>query len=88
MTGRTAVARPVMRGAMPHTHQGIPIIHMPQRRVIMQRTLWAEKFVDSFSSRPLTAECVFHSPQYIDRGKQKEVCDLLLMLRGNAILCR
>ena len=52
----------------------------------MQRTLWAEKFVDSFSSRPLTAECVFHSPQYVDRGKQKEVCDFLLVLRSNAIL--
>ena len=52
----------------------------------MERTLWAENFVDSFSSRPLTAECVFHSPQYIDRGKQKEVCDLLFILRGNAIL--
>jgi hypothetical protein len=54
--------------------------------MLVQRTLWAEKFVDSFSSRPLTAECVFHSPQYIDRGKQKEVCDFLLVLRGNAIL--
>lgn len=52
----------------------------------MQRTLWAEKFVDSFSSRPLTNECVFYSPQYIDGRKQKEVCDFLLMLRGNAIL--
>lgn len=52
----------------------------------MQRTLWAEKFVDSFSSRPLAAECVFHSPQYLDRGRQKEVCDFLLVLRGNAVL--
>ena len=52
----------------------------------MQRTRCAEKFVDSFSSRPLTAECVFHSPQYIDRRRQKEVCDFLLVLRGNAIL--
>jgi len=54
--------------------------------VIVERTLWAEKFVDTFSSRPLTAECVFHSPQYIDKGKQKEVCDLLLILRRDAIL--
>jgi len=52
----------------------------------MQRTLWAEKFVAGFSSRPLTSECVFHSPQFIDGGKQKEVCDFLLVLRGNAIL--
>ncbi len=52
----------------------------------IKRTLWAEKFVDTFSSRPLTAECVFHSPQYIDKGNQKEVCDLLLILRRNAIL--
>lgn len=54
--------------------------------MIVERTLWAEKFVDTFSSRPLTAECVFHSPQYIDKDKQKEVCDLLLILRRNAIL--
>ena len=52
----------------------------------MQRTLWAEKFVDSFSSRPLTAEYVFHSPQYIDKGTQKELCDLLLVVRGDGIL--
>jgi|SRR6185295_1741562 len=54
--------------------------------LIVQRTLWAEKIVEGLSSRPLTAECVFHSPKYIDRGKQKEVCDLLLVLRGSAIL--
>ena len=54
--------------------------------MIVERTLWAEKFVDTFSSRPLTAECVFHSPQYIDKDKQKEVCDHLLILRRNAIL--
>ena len=52
----------------------------------MQRTLWAEKFFDNFSSIPLTAECIFRSPQYIKSGKQKEVCDFLLMLRDNAIL--
>lgn len=54
--------------------------------MIVQRTLWAEKFFDSFSSRPLTSECVFRSPQYTNRGKQKEVCDFLLVLRGKAIL--
>lgn len=59
---------------------------MPGGTIIVQRTLWAETFVGGFSSRPLTAECVFHSPQYIDRGTQKEVCDFLLVLRGNAIL--
>jgi hypothetical protein len=52
----------------------------------VQRTVWAEKFFNTFSSRPLTAECVFHSPQYFDKRKQKEVCDFLLVLRGNAIL--
>lgn len=52
----------------------------------MQRTDWAEKFVESFSSIPLTAECVYHSPKYIDRGKEKEVCDLLIILRGKGIL--
>lgn len=59
---------------------------MDAGRVTVQRTLWAERFFDSFSSRPLTAECVFRSPQYRDRGKEKEVCDFLLVLRGNAIL--
>jgi len=52
----------------------------------MQRTDWAEDFVEIFSSRPLTAECIFHSPKYIDRGLEKEVCDLLIILRGKAIL--
>jgi hypothetical protein len=59
---------------------------MVKGRVIVQRTLWAERYFNSFSSRPLTAECVFCSPQYTDRGKQKEVCDFLLVLRGKAIL--
>ena len=52
----------------------------------MQRTDWAEKFVESFSSIPLTAECVYYSPKYIDKGKEKEVCDLLIILRGKGIL--
>lgn len=52
----------------------------------MHRTKWAEKFVENFSSIPLTAECVYHSPKYIDRGIEKEVCDLLIILRGKGIL--
>ncbi|SRR6266436_453932 len=51
-----------------------------------QRTQIAERFVESFAGVPLTAECVFRSPQYLDKGTQKEVCDFILVLRDQAIL--
>lgn len=51
-----------------------------------QRTEWAERFVEHFSGIPLTAECVYFSPQFLDKGVQKEVCDFLIILRGEAIL--
>jgi hypothetical protein len=52
----------------------------------MQRTDEAEIFVEQFAGVPLTAECVYYSPQRIDRGSQKEVCDFLIILRDEAIL--
>lgn len=51
-----------------------------------QRSQIAERFVESFAGVPLTAECVYRSPQYLDKGIQKEVCDFLIILRGEAIL--
>lgn len=50
------------------------------------RTIQAERFVDWFASIPLTAECVFYSPQYLDKRIQKEVCDFLIILRQECIL--
>src|SRR6266498_2724477 len=53
---------------------------------MIMRTTWAERFFETFAGVPLTAECVFHSPQYLDKRTQKEVCDFLIILRGKAIL--
>jgi hypothetical protein len=50
------------------------------------RTTSAERFFEHFAGIPLTAECVYYSPQFLDKGIQKEVCDFLLVLRGEAIL--
>ncbi len=52
----------------------------------LQRTKFAEEFFDRFASVPLTAEFVFYSPQYLKNNIQKEVCDFLLILKGEAIL--
>ncbi len=51
-----------------------------------QRTQIAERFVESFAGVPLTSECVYRSPQYVDKGTQKEVCDFIIALRNQAIL--
>ncbi len=51
----------------------------------MQRTDWAEIFLEKFSSVPLTWENVFRSTEYLDKTN-KEVVDLLLVLRGEGIL--
>lgn len=51
-----------------------------------QRTQIAERFVETFAGVPLTAECVYRSPQYLDKGTQKEVCDFIILLRDQAIL--
>lgn len=51
-----------------------------------KRSVWAERFFEHFAGIPLTAECVYYSPQFSDKGIQKEVCDFLIVLRGEAIL--
>lgn len=50
------------------------------------RTIEAERFFAAFASVPLTAECVFYSPQYLDKSGQEEVCDFLIVLRNEGIL--
>lgn len=50
----------------------------------MQRTDWAEIFVEHFTQAPLTAECVFRSPKYLPADK--ELCDHILLLRKDGIL--
>lgn len=50
------------------------------------RTKWAERFAAEFVSKPLIAEWVFLSPQFIDGRSQKEVCDLIFQLRNAGIV--
>jgi hypothetical protein len=50
-----------------------------------QRTRYAEHFVEQWFGELLTSEWVFRSPQVVD-GTQKEVADLLLLLRNRGIL--
>jgi hypothetical protein len=50
------------------------------------RTKWAERFAAEFTSKPLVAEWVFSNPQFIDGRSQKEVCDLIFLLRNRAIV--
>lgn len=52
----------------------------------MSRTDWAEEFVAQFSSFPLSRECVYHSPKYLKKGIEKEVCDHLIIMKEEAIL--
>jgi hypothetical protein len=52
----------------------------------VSRTDWAEEFVAQFSSLPLSRECVYHSPKYIKKGIEKEVCDHLIIMKKEAIL--
>jgi hypothetical protein len=49
------------------------------------RTTWAEEQAAKFCGFPLAAETVFLRTKY-QRGGEKEVCDLLLALRGEAIV--
>ena len=51
-----------------------------------QRTRWAETYLNRFVASPLTAECVFFSAKFLDKGIEKELCDFLLILKGRAIL--
>lgn len=52
----------------------------------MQRTDQAEIFAENFVGLPLTAECVYRSPKYLDGKTEKEVCDHLLILRNAGIV--
>ena len=54
--------------------------------MIEKRSTWAEHFFERFVGIPLTAECIYYSPQFLDKGIQKEVCDFLIVLRDEAIL--
>ena len=54
--------------------------------MVQSRTIAAEKFVEKFAGVPLTAECVFYNPKYLDKSVEKELCDFLIILRGEAIL--
>jgi hypothetical protein len=49
------------------------------------RTSWAEEQAAAFCSAPLTAETVFLRARY-QKGGEKEVSDLVLALRGDAVL--
>jgi hypothetical protein len=49
------------------------------------RTTWAEELIATLCGFPLTAETVFLRVKY-QRGGEKEVCDLLPALRGEAIV--
>jgi hypothetical protein len=53
---------------------------------MQERTRWAEEFVEQFASLPLVREWVFRAPHRMDRGLEKEVCDLIVALRGDALL--
>lgn len=50
------------------------------------RTLNVERVVRDLVSLPLMRENVFHSAKYLDGKTEKEVCDLLLVHRGEAIV--
>lgn len=50
----------------------------------MQRTDWAELFVERFTAIPLTAECVYRSPRYLPADK--ELCDHMILLRHEGML--
>jgi hypothetical protein len=50
------------------------------------RTRWAEESAELFASKPLIREFVYRSPVRMDRMIEKEVCDLLIALRGDALL--
>jgi len=52
----------------------------------MSRTEWAEKFVAQFSSLPLSRECVYHSPRFLKKGIEKEVCDHFIIMKEETIL--
>ena len=52
---------------------------------IITRSLWAEKVAADIASRPLVRECVFSNMRFLD-SVEREVCDLVLALRSDAIV--
>lgn len=52
----------------------------------MQRSKLAERHVAEFASIPLVAECVFLNPAFLDGNVEREVCDLLIVLRDQALV--
>jgi hypothetical protein len=52
----------------------------------MQRSKLAERYAAEFASIPLVAECVFLNPAFLDGNVEREVCDLLIVLRDQALV--
>lgn len=52
----------------------------------MQRSKLAENYAAKFASAPLVAECVFLNPAFLDGTIEREVCDLLLVLRDQVLV--
>ena len=52
----------------------------------MQRSKVAEIHAAWFASTPLIGECVFLNPAFSEGRREREVCDLLLVLRDEAIV--
>ncbi len=50
----------------------------------MQRTDWAEEYLDKFVAIPLAHECVYLRPYYLPANK--ELCDFILLLRDRGIM--
>jgi hypothetical protein len=52
----------------------------------MSRTREIERVAAEFASIPFVSETVFPNPHFTKRGLEKEACDLLIVLRGEAIV--
>jgi hypothetical protein len=52
----------------------------------MQRSKLAEIYAADLASIPLVAECVLLNPAFLDRRREREVCDLLLVLKDRAFV--
>ena len=52
----------------------------------MKRSEWVEQYAASLTGVPFVREFVFPNPQFIKKGFQKEVCDLLIAARDQAIV--
>jgi len=52
----------------------------------LPRTVRAESVLAAFASMPLMRQTVFQSPKFLDGKIEKEVCDHLLVHRGEAIV--